>query len=106
MTRPGSRRPLNAQPEDRGTPRAHGRTSASRIVIWMPTRRLTGTSVNTGPDARLDAPFHDVSRSDRCSYPVACRVALWRTAEARRRPNPCRPGRDTSPAAIDCPEGG
>jgi len=24
MTRPGSRRPLNAQPEDRGTPRAHG----------------------------------------------------------------------------------
>ena len=55
MTRPGSRRPLNAQPEDRGTPRAHGRTSASRIVIWMPTRRLTGTSVNTGVYARLAA---------------------------------------------------
>lgn len=63
---------------ERGSTTPHGvllcarRTTASRNVTGMPTRRLTGTTVNTGP----------------CARPAACRV--WPSMVQKSTTTPTR----------------
>jgi len=75
------------------------KANASRSVCEMPTRRLTGTSVNTGPDARCDDPLHGASRSDRRTHSAAGRVGLSMAQKTATAASPHRA--EAQPEAAD-----